>query len=255
MKNTVKNLITWSPSHLITSPKSAFTLAEVLITLAIIGVVAAMTIPTLTANYKKKVVETRLAKFYSMMNEAVRLSEIDHGNRSTWDVSKDAVDFYNTYFASYLKTAKIDDTDPQKILINTIDGTQMIFYNNGDPNIMHISYCPFGDCENTASGTTNFAFAFYPSNDIEKTGDYFCTTPYWGKAGIEPLIFIGTNKEYDSEKECYTVLVTPKNYKELKEIMESTAYPYGCHENGGIWCTALIQMNNWKIPKDYPVKF
>ena len=28
MKKTVKNLITWSPSHLITSPKSASTLAN-----------------------------------------------------------------------------------------------------------------------------------------------------------------------------------------------------------------------------------
>lgn len=33
--------------------KKGFTLAEVLITLAIIGVVAAMTIPTLIQNYKK----------------------------------------------------------------------------------------------------------------------------------------------------------------------------------------------------------
>ena len=34
--------------------KRAFTLAEVLITLGIIGVVAAMTIPTLISNYQKK---------------------------------------------------------------------------------------------------------------------------------------------------------------------------------------------------------
>lgn len=34
--------------------KSAFTLAEVLITLGVIGVVAAMTIPTLIHNYKAK---------------------------------------------------------------------------------------------------------------------------------------------------------------------------------------------------------
>ena len=32
--------------------KKAFTLAEILITLGIIGVVAAMTIPTLVANYR-----------------------------------------------------------------------------------------------------------------------------------------------------------------------------------------------------------
>ena len=34
--------------------RCAFTLAEVLITLAIIGIVAAMTIPTLVANYQEK---------------------------------------------------------------------------------------------------------------------------------------------------------------------------------------------------------
>lgn len=44
---------------------SAFTLAETLITLGIIGVVAGLTIPTLISNYRKHVVETRLEKFYS----------------------------------------------------------------------------------------------------------------------------------------------------------------------------------------------
>lgn len=38
----------------------AFTLAEVLITLGIIGIVAAMTIPTLINNYQKKITVTRL---------------------------------------------------------------------------------------------------------------------------------------------------------------------------------------------------
>ena len=39
--------------------KIAFTLAEVLITLGIIGVVAALTLPTLIENHNKRVVETR----------------------------------------------------------------------------------------------------------------------------------------------------------------------------------------------------
>ena len=40
--------------------KKGFTLAEVLITLAIIGIVAAMTIPTLVENAQKKALETGL---------------------------------------------------------------------------------------------------------------------------------------------------------------------------------------------------
>ena len=64
--------------------KSAFTLAEVLITLAIIGVVAAMTIPTLIQNYRKKVIENKLVKVYSLMNQAIKLSTIENGETSTW---------------------------------------------------------------------------------------------------------------------------------------------------------------------------
>lgn len=52
------------------SRKIAFTLAEVLVTLGIIGVVAAITMPTLIDNHQKKVAATRLEKFYSMMSQA-----------------------------------------------------------------------------------------------------------------------------------------------------------------------------------------
>ncbi|MBE7710277.1 MAG: type II secretion system protein [Cyanobacteria bacterium SIG32] len=88
MKKTVKNLITWSPSHLITSPKSAFTLAEVLITLAIIGVVAAMTIPTLISDYQEKQTITALKKNYAIFNEAFRLAYAENGDISTWGFSE-----------------------------------------------------------------------------------------------------------------------------------------------------------------------
>lgn len=54
----------------------AFTLAEVLITLGIIGIIAAMTIPNIIAGYRKNVVETRLAKLYSSINQAIKISEI-----------------------------------------------------------------------------------------------------------------------------------------------------------------------------------
>ena len=54
-----------------------FTLAEVLITLGIIGVVAAMTLPALIQKNNNKVVETRLEKFYSGINQAIMLAEND----------------------------------------------------------------------------------------------------------------------------------------------------------------------------------
>ena len=47
--------------------KLAFTLAEVLITLGIIGIVAALTLPVLIQVNKNKEVETKLKKIYSVL--------------------------------------------------------------------------------------------------------------------------------------------------------------------------------------------
>jgi len=55
----------------------AFTLAEVLITLGIIGVVAAMTIPTLVNSYQEKQYVTGLQKFNSALQQAVLLWKND----------------------------------------------------------------------------------------------------------------------------------------------------------------------------------
>lgn len=50
-----------------------FTLAEVLITLGIIGIVAAMTIPTLIENQRNKEFEVQLKKVYSELNQVAKL--------------------------------------------------------------------------------------------------------------------------------------------------------------------------------------
>lgn len=57
----------------------AFTLAEVLITLGIIGVVAALTIPNVIANYQKTEYVTRLKKAYAITNQALKQMAADSG--------------------------------------------------------------------------------------------------------------------------------------------------------------------------------
>ena len=52
------------------SRKAAFTLAEVLITLGIIGIVAAMTLPSLIGNYQEKQWKVAYKKAYSSMSQA-----------------------------------------------------------------------------------------------------------------------------------------------------------------------------------------
>ena len=57
-----------------------FTLAEVLITLGIIGIVAAMTMPMLLAKYQNMVLLTRVKKTYSTITNAINLAKADIGD-------------------------------------------------------------------------------------------------------------------------------------------------------------------------------
>ena len=57
----------------------AFTLAEVLITLGIIGVVAALTLPSVIHKYKTEVLKTQFKKSYSSLSQAVLLARENIG--------------------------------------------------------------------------------------------------------------------------------------------------------------------------------
>lgn len=71
--------------------KLAFTLAEVLITLGIIGIVAAMTLPVVVGKYKEKVLVTAAKRSCSTINNAI--------NR--WNAENSIAGEYLTFFFSY----------------------------------------------------------------------------------------------------------------------------------------------------------
>ena len=89
-----------------------FTLAEVLITLGIIGIVAAMTMPALIAKYQKQQTISQLKKAYSEINQAIRLSESKFGTLDSWDFadfesSEERVKYFGeNYLLPNLKVAK-----------------------------------------------------------------------------------------------------------------------------------------------------
>lgn len=64
--------------------KIAFTLAEVLITLGIIGIVAAMTLPALVQKHNEKVIVSNLKKSYSTMQQAYLMTVKDKGTPDSW---------------------------------------------------------------------------------------------------------------------------------------------------------------------------
>ena len=88
----------------------AFTLAEVLITLGIIGVVAAMTIPNLIAKLDHNGKISKLRKAQSIINQAIKLSVNENGDYEGWDNTLRTKDYVQTYLAPYMKIAVWCDT-------------------------------------------------------------------------------------------------------------------------------------------------
>lgn len=84
--------------------KAAFTLAEVLITLGIIGVVAAMTMPSLIQNYQEKATVTKLKKCYSLVSQAYVSILNDEGGSDTLQAGDDLEMMEK--FGKYLKYQK-----------------------------------------------------------------------------------------------------------------------------------------------------
>ena len=88
----------------------AFTLAEALITLGIIGVVAAITIPSIIQKTKDKETVTAVKKAYTMFSQALLRAIGDNGDVSGWDFgtynTSDGALKVENYFKPYLNIAQ-----------------------------------------------------------------------------------------------------------------------------------------------------
>lgn len=87
--------------------KQGFTLAEVLITLGIIGIVVAMTLPAIITNYQKKVTVEKVKTTYSILSTAINNSKNDHGDISNWDTTLSDAEFAKRYILPYLKITQV----------------------------------------------------------------------------------------------------------------------------------------------------
>ena len=210
----------------------AFTLAEVLITLGIIGVVAAMTMPSLMQNYKRQQATARIKKFVSVINQALISAENDLGPREDWVIEGDAstegnsdyaYNFLNTYIKPYIKS---DDIEKRRLFgmnmatLRFVDGSQMsvkigacydIWYDiNGEkgPNEKGRDIFVFILCKN---GGCNFN-----SNQVR---GFYCAP---------------TGEQFPTHEQ---LIDNCKNYR----------------TDGGNWCTILLEQNGYEFPKDYPL--
>lgn len=68
-----------------------------MITLGVIGVVAALTIPAVITNYQKQETLSRLKKAYSIVQQAIKLSEVENESVTNWDNNLNGHDFFEKY--------------------------------------------------------------------------------------------------------------------------------------------------------------
>ncbi len=231
--------------------KKAFTLAETLITLGIIGVVAAITLPNLISNYQKRVVETRLKETYSILQQAMKSAEADDialdqylgtsgmSNMKSW---------FNTYLAPYVKynrvcydTAGCWHTKKNKAL----SGTSVPF---DTPGIGIGSYDMV--IVQLINGTNLVIDWYHPSQLLNIFGINSTTksiTLYIDANGAAPPNIIG--------KDIYAVVMTANGLiaagqdKTLEDIKKN------CSVNAtgniaGMFCLAKVKNNGWSIPND-----
>lgn len=230
--------------------KKGFTLAEVLITLGIIGIVAAMTIPSLMTAHNKHVIETRLFKLHSTILQGIRMAQANSdGNFNLNNFEQDSVDVngfswekskavFEEYFAPVFKVShtypkntrfwvysadgsrQVGSIDGNSFVFSLTDGTIIGFVKAGNNEVFYIDVILNPNKKHPRSGKDTF-FMKYASDG-------------YGNFAYQP---IGT---YDKEKF--------KEYCASNQARPAYAiYP-------SAFCTALIFKNNFKIPSDYPVK-
>ncbi len=88
-------------------PKKGFTLAEVLITLAIIGVVAALTIPAVVKNYQQTQLKAQFKKAYSTVQNAYQKTQLDMGIDLYVLGSDNSNSYRSQFFAEFAKNLKV----------------------------------------------------------------------------------------------------------------------------------------------------
>ncbi len=257
--------------------KAAFTLAEVLITLGIIGVVAAMTIPTLISNYQEKSTITRLQKAYATLKNAFELAKVEHGDYETWSWNQYPSSynsreqyFWENYILPHLKVAKkyIPDTayecgevikglNGYKILYTNSacfllnDGTSIYSWTGGDAYYKHvwIYVDTNGKSKPNVLGKDVFALYFSPGNPGKNAGNENDD----GEVVDSGKTFnIGYGLKLYGEGSGFTAEEMMEPNFVIHDNDTANIHP-SCNLQGyGQTCGAVIQLNGWKFPDDYP---
>lgn len=228
--------------------KKGFTLAEVLITLGIIGVVAALTLPSLITNYRKKQTVAQLKKVYSELSQAAQMSVVQNGDMKNWDYSLTGEEFFNTYLSNFIKMGSQNVEDAKKAGVVYIKAS-------GEEEVSFTNLYDSGKIFTLASGsqiimdtvsnlTTTRQTVLVDLNGFKKPN----------RIGVDVFAFSVTHNGVQTYKWDDGETVDIIRDRETLHNGPSR-HNYQCNSDGrGMWCAAMIEKDGWEIKNDYPWK-
>ena len=224
-----------------------FTLAEVLLTLGIIGIVAAMTIPMVIGSAEKKSTVTKLQRAIGIINSANKMSEEDTGGISTTDaIEIGSKNYYKKYWAPYIHAMTYCDNYSK---CGYTSNTPFLSVNGKRASnalqLVHNSRISFRTQDGILYLITN---ARYDGSNIKENS-----------ANVVVDIN-GSQKPNRFGKDVFVLLrltdgrgIIPMGYDlsdaEIKDGCSKT------NQNEPVskgYCAEWIRREGWKIPKDYP---
>ncbi len=215
-----------------------FTLAEVLITLGIIGVVAALTISRLVTNYQKHVTVTRLKVAYQLFSEAIEHAKSDFGYPI--EIPADIVLSY-AGFSSKADPILEHFINPYLTGVEKYKGKSIKIWNTSKTrdfavgHYMHMYCIPQKEiCYDIYNHGTNYRYLFVDINGPKEPN----------VMGRDGFLF-----DLSPAQKAPTYVITG-----LGLVVSPDAI---CtKDSASVWngtgCAAKIILNSWKIPDDYP---
>ena len=235
----------------------AFTLAEVLITLGIIGVVAALTIPNVIQHYKKQEVVARLKSAESIFNQMLYFSVAENGDPQNWDLrdyegatnqttswENIATRVTEKYFLPYLKAKKYYG-------YSSLENTGYPVYHRADGSLQEHNLDENGWWACIIELSNGMTIFLKPSSTgADENGIYHFT-------GI--LLYIDINGRkgpnvwgrdmFLANIDTQTGKFVWHGYSSSRSYLKDT-----CGGDYANYCGALIWKDGYEIKDDYPIR-
>ena len=215
--------------------KNGFTLAEVLITLVIIGVIAALAISPLVNTYVESSTVAKVKKGLSILGQAKKLAEVQNGSIEGWDFDGSDTTASAAQFWSYLKPhislAKdcgsgtdcyqsdgIYHLDGQRHSVNQNLDTRFYKFILSDGSVMYFRIAYGGKCSSSEGNVDSKACAlfFYDVNGTKAPNTYGRDVFVYVMAtdGIYPFLNNSCRKSSSGES-CVEDIIKHGNMKYL----------------------------------------